>query len=248
MRFEGKSVIVTGAASGIGRAVAERFARDGAHVIIGDRNMAGLAETAAMIGASAYAVPLDVADPAACATIVAEAVRRNGGLDILCNIAGVLDMAPLADITVDRWSRMIAINLGGVFFMSQAAMPHLVATRGCIVNMASAAGLVGVPYNAGYVASKHGVVGLTKALALEFARQGVRINALCPGGVNTPLISAPSAPGVDWTQVMRSTGWLDDGANAEPDDIADAVAFLASAEARMITGVAFPVDGGQTAG
>ncbi|SFR90947.1 SDR family NAD(P)-dependent oxidoreductase [Sphingomonas jatrophae] len=248
MRFEGKSAIVTGAASGIGRAVAVRLAREGARVVIGDRNAEGLAETAAMIGEAAQAQPFDVADPAACAQIVAATVERHGRLDVLCNIAGVLDMAPVADFTVERWQRMIGVNLGGVFFMSQAALPHLVETRGCIVNMASAAGLVGVPYNAGYVASKHGVVGLTKAMALEFCNTGVRINAVCPGGVNTPLIAAPSAPGVDWAQVMRSAGWLNEGAKAEPEDIADTVAFLASKEARMITGIAMPVDGGQTAG
>lgn len=248
MRFEGKIAIVTGAASGIGRAVAERLAREGAYVVIGDRNAAGLADTAALIGSSAHDIAFDVSDPVACAGIVAAAVERHGRLDILCNVAGVLDMAPVADISIERWQRMIGVNLSGVFFMSQAALPHLVPTRGCIVNMASAAGLVGVPYNAGYVASKHGVVGLTKALALEFSDRGVRVNAVCPGGVNTPLIAAPANPGVDWTQVMRSAGWLDGGINAEPHDIADTVAFLASTEARMITGAAFAVDGGQTAG
>ncbi len=248
MRFEGKSAIVTGAASGIGRAVAVRLAREGASVIIGDRNAEGLAETAAMIGDTAHAIAFDVSDPEACTDIVAQAVARNGGLDILCNIAGVLDFAPLDQFTVERWSRVIAINLGGVFFMAQAAMPHLIATRGCVVNMASAAGLVGVPYNAPYTASKHAVVGLTKALALEFANQGVRINAICPTGVKTPMVSAPPPEGIDWAAIMRSAPWLDNGEMCDPEDIADAVAFLASSEAKRITGVAFPVDGGQTAG
>lgn len=248
MRFEGKSAIVTGAASGIGRAVAIRLAREGARVVIGDRNEAGLRETADMIGAAAHAVAFDVADPDACAQIVATTVDRHGRLDILCNIAGVLDFGPLAQFTVERWTRMIGINMGGVFFMTQAAMPHLIPTRGCVVNMASAAGLVGVPYNAPYTASKHGVVGLTKALALEFANQGVRINAICPTGVKTPMVSAPPPEGIDWPAVMRSAPWLDNGEMCDPEDIADAVAFLASAEAKRITGIAFPVDGGQTAG
>jgi meso-butanediol dehydrogenase/(S,S)-butanediol dehydrogenase/diacetyl reductase len=247
MRFDGKRAIVTGAASGIGRAVAKRLAAEGARVVIGDVNAAGLAETACAIGDMATAMPLDVGDPAACAAGVENAVGLLGGLDILCNIAGVLDMAPMADISAERWSRMIAINLGGVFFMSQAAMPHLLAVRGCIVNMASAAGLVGVPYNVGYTASKHGVVGITKAMALEVAGRGVRVNAVCPTGVNTPMVAAPSNPGVDWELVMRAAPWLDNGAMCDPEDIADAVAFLASGEARRITGVAFPVDGGQTA-
>lgn len=248
MRFSGKRAIVTGAASGIGLAVAQRLAREGATVVMGDRNEEGLKAAAAGIGPSAQPIAFDVSDHAACAQVVETTVGEHGGLDILCNIAGVLDMAPLAAFTPERWARMIGVNLSGVFFMSQAAMPHLIATRGTIVNMASAAGLVGVPYNSPYSASKHGVVGMTKAMALEFANQGVRINAICPTGVKTPMLGAPPAEGVDWDAVMRASSWLDNGEMCEPEDIADAVAFLASSEARRITGVAFPVDGGQTAG
>jgi meso-butanediol dehydrogenase / (S,S)-butanediol dehydrogenase / diacetyl reductase len=248
MRFEGKRAIVTGAASGIGLAVAKLLASEGATVVIGDRNEEGLNAAAAEIGSAAHAVAIDVSDPAACARIVETTVRDHGGLEILCNIAGVLDMAPLAQFTAERWARMIGVNLSGVFFLSQAAMPHLIETRGTVVNMASAAGLVGVPYNSPYSASKHGVVGLTKAMALEFANQGVRINAICPGGVKTPMLGAPPPEGVDWEAVMRSASWLDHGEMCDPEDIANAVAFLASNDARMITGVAFPVDGGQTAG
>lgn len=248
MRFSGKRAIVTGAASGIGQAVARLLAKEGAIVVIGDRNEEGLKATAESIGANAHPVAFDVSEHEACVRVVETTVADHGGLDILCNIAGVLDMAPLAQFTPDRWARMIGVNLSGVFFMSQAAMPHLVATRGAIVNMASAAGLVGVPYNSPYSASKHGVVGLTKAMALEFANQGVRINAICPGGVKTPMVAAPPAEGVDWEAVMRSASWLNHGEMCDPEDIADAVAFLASNAARQITGVAFPVDGGQTAG
>jgi NAD(P)-dependent dehydrogenase (short-subunit alcohol dehydrogenase family) len=168
-------------------------------------------------------------------------------LDILCNNAGILRMSPLADITAEAWSQMLAVNLGGVFFMSQAAMPHLVERRGCIVNLASAAGLVGVPFNAPYTASKHGVVGLTKALALEFGAVGVRVNAVCPTGVKTPMLAGPVPEGVDWAFVTKTSPILDNGEMCDPEDIADAVAFLASDEARRVTGVAFPVDGGQTA-
>jgi len=248
MRFSGKRAIVTGAASGIGQATARLLAKEGAIVVIGDRNGEGLKATAESIGANAHPIAFDVSDHEACAQVVEKTVADHGGLDIVCNIAGVLDMAPLTQFTPDRWARMIGVNLSGVFFMSQAAMPHLIATRGAIVNMASAAGLVGVPYNSPYSASKHGVVGLTKAMALEFANQGVRINAICPGGVKTPMVAAPSAEGVDWEAVMRSASWLNHGEMCDPEDIADAVAFLASNAARQITGVAFPVDGGQTAG
>jgi Dehydrogenases with different specificities (related to short-chain alcohol dehydrogenases) len=246
MRFEGKSAIVTGAASGIGRAVAVRLAEEGARVVIGDRNMDGLAETATAIGAAATSLPLDVTDAASCRDFVAKALAANGGLDVLCNIAGTLDFGRLDELTDERWMRVIAVNLHGVFFLSQAALPHLVKTRGAIVNMASTAGLIGIPFNAAYTASKHGVVGLTKSLAIEFSKEGVRVNAVCPGGVETPLIARTYPENLDW-ELMRTSSFLNSGELAQPEDIADAVAFLASQDAKRVTGVAFPVDGGQTA-
>ena len=247
MRFEGKTAIVTGAASGIGRAVAIKLARDGARVFLGDVNATGLSETADSITGANHGI-LDVSDPAACEAFIGRVIAEAGELDILCNIAGVLDFAPIADLTPERWNRVLAVNLTGPYNMSRTALPHLVKTRGAIVNMASAAGLVGIPFNAAYTASKHGVVGLTRSLALEFSNAGVRVNAVCPGGVKTPMVSAPAPEGVDWTMVMRAASWLNNSEMSEPEDIADAVAFLASNEARMVTGVAFPVDGGQTAG
>lgn len=248
MRFEGKSAIITGAASGIGRAVAKRLADEGARVIIGDRNIDGVQEVAGAIGPAAVALALDVADEASCQAAVDRAIAENGSLDILCNIAGVLDFGRFADIDQNRWDRVISVNLGGVYHMCRAAMPHLIQSRGNIVNMASAAGLVGVPYNSAYTASKHGVVGLTRALALEFSKEGVRINAVCPGGVKTPMLEQAPPEDIDWQMVMRAASWLDSGEMATPEDIADTVAFLASSEAKRITGAAFSVDGGQTAG
>ncbi|HKT78012.1 MAG TPA: SDR family NAD(P)-dependent oxidoreductase [Sphingobium sp.] len=248
MRFSGQSAIVTGAASGIGLAVAHRLAGEGARLVIGDRNVEGVEAAARAIGPSATAMALDVADETSCRAIVDRAVALHGGLDILCNIAGVLDFGALADLDEGRWDRVISINLGGVYRLSRAAMPHLVERRGTIVNMASAAGLVGVPFNAAYTASKHGVIGLTKALALEFSKQGVRVNAVCPTGVKTPMVAQAPTEGIDWPMVMRAAPWLDDGALCDPEDVADAVAFLASQEAKRITGTALAVDGGQTAG
>ena len=247
MRFEGKTAIVTGAASGIGRAVAERLVREGARVVLGDVNAAALSEAKAALGDATLMREIDVRDPAQCAAIVQTAVETSGGLDILCNVAGVLRMAPVSSFTTEDWNRIIQVNLSGTFFMCQPALPHLVETKGCIVNLASVAGLVGIPFNAPYCASKHGVMGLTRALALEFAKAGVRVNAVCPGGVKTPMTMALPEAGVDTEALMRSRGWLDGGEMFDPADIADAVAFLASSEAKRITGIAFPVDGGQTA-
>ena len=246
MRFEGKSVVVTGAASGIGLATAKKLAAEGARLVLGDRNAEGVAAAAAELGAIGMA--LDVADEASCAALIDRAVAEHGGLDVLCNIAGVLDFGRLEDLDKSRWDRTIAVNLTGVYLMSRLAMPHLLNVRGNIVNMASAAGLVGVPFNAIYVASKHGVVGLTKALALEFSKEGVRVNAVCPGGVKTPMVQQAPPEDIDWQMVMRSASWLDGGEMAEPEDIADTVAFLASSQARRITGACIAVDGGQTAG
>ncbi|QGP80511.1 SDR family NAD(P)-dependent oxidoreductase [Sphingobium sp. CAP-1] len=248
MRLQGKVAVVTGAASGIGLAVAQRLADEGAQVVIGDRNVAGVEAAAMSIGQAATAMALDVADESSARAIIDRAVSLHGGLDIVCNIAGVLDFGRFEDVDRGRWDRVIAVNLTGVYHMCHAAMPHLIERRGNIVNMASAAGLVGVPYNSAYSASKHGVVGLTRALALEFSKEGVRINAVCPGGVKTPMVQQTPPDNIDWQMVMRSASWLDGGEMAEPADIADAVAFLASSEARRITGATFTVDGGQTAG
>lgn len=247
MRFDGKSAIITGAASGIGRAVAVKLASEGARVVVCDRNIDGIQDVAHAIGPAALPMTLDVAEEASCQAVVERAVAENGSLDIVCNIAGVLDFGRFADVDQSRWDRVMSVNLGGVYHMCRAAMPHLIQSRGTIVNMASAAGLVGVPYNSAYTASKHGVVGLTRALALEFSKEGVRINAVCPGGVKTPMLEQAMPKDIDWQMVMRAASWLDSGEMATPEDIADTVAFLASSEAKRITGAAFAVDGGQTA-
>lgn len=248
MSLDGRIAIVTGAGSGIGRAVAQRLANDGATLVLGDRNVEGVEQTARDIGERATAVSLDVADEASSRAIVERALSLHGKLDIVCNIAGVLDFGRFADLDANRWDRVISVNLTGVYNMCRAAMPHLIETKGNIVNMASAAGLVGVPYNAAYTASKHGVIGLTRSLALEFSKEGVRVNAVCPGGVKTPMLEQTPPENIDWSMVMRSASWLNDGEMSDPADIANAVAFLASDHARMISGSAIAVDGGQTAG
>ncbi len=245
MRFAGKKVLVTGAASGIGRAAALRFASEGAALTLGDVNEAGLAETAAAIGRPVRVRQYDATDTSSCRALVAAATED--GLDVLCNIAGMLDWGPTIEFDETRFERVLRVNLFSVYALCRAALPHLVRSRGNIVNMASAAGLSGVPFTIAYSASKHGVVGITKSLAVEFAAAGVRVNAICPTGVKTAMHGSVALPdGVDMALVMRNAPKLGD--LCEPEDIAEAVAFLASDAARKITGIALPVDAGQTAG
>jgi meso-butanediol dehydrogenase/(S,S)-butanediol dehydrogenase/diacetyl reductase len=247
-RFDNKVALVTGAASGIGKATAIRLAQEGASVMLADINEEGLEETRQAIndieGESAIVV-LDVSSLKACQNAVATVISRFGKLDVLCNIAGIFISRRLTDIQEEEWNRMVGINLNSVFFLSQAAMPHLIETKGNIVNMASTAGLVGQVYNAMYCATKGAVVMLSKSMAVEYARAGVRVNAICPGGVNTPLaanLTLPEDPDMDL--FMRLMPLLD---IAEPEEIASAIAYLASDEARYVTGTAFAIDGGQTA-
>jgi len=244
-RFADRVALVTGAASGIGRATAMRLAQEGARVVCADVNKTGLAETVELIENDrewAIARRCDVSDPAAGAATVADAIAAFGSLDVLCNIAGVGAFQHTAAVSPDEWARVIAINLAGTFFMTQAALPHLPARRGAIVNMASSARLIGQAYCAAYCASKGGVVALTRALAVEFARQGLRVNCICPGGVDTAFTAgfAPP-PGAD-IDLVRRLALVPE--KASPGDVAAAVAYLASDEARHINGAALSIDGG----
>lgn len=246
MWFEGKNVIVTGAASGIGRATAIRFAAEGARVTIGDKNVAGLEETAAMMASAPVIQPFDAVDNASCRKLV-EVGARNG-LDVLCNISGVLKWGRSEDFSLEDFDLVMRVNTHSVFTLCQAALPHLVESKGNIVNTASAAALQGIAYTVAYVASKHAVAGMTKSLAVEFASRGVRVNAICPGDVKTPMTQQTAVPeNVDWALVMRNAPKLLDG-SCEPEDIAELFAFLASERARKITGALFSIDGGQLAG
>ena len=247
-RFTGKVALITGAASGIGRATALRLGREGAMLFLADINEAGLTETVGLLPTECKAniACVDVTDSEACNALVDNCIEQFGQLDILCNIAGIALCKNLADITDSDWQRAVGINLNGVFFLSRAAMPHLIESKGNIVNMSSSAGLVGQAYNSAYCATKAGVLMFSKSLAIEFAKKGVRVNAICPGMVNTALTEQFSMPEDVDMQLMEKLFPLIEG--AEPEEIAGAVAYLASAEARFITGAALPIDGAQTAG
>lgn len=248
MRFEGKRVLITGAASGIGRATAILFAEEGAHVTIGDINEEGLKETAETIGNAAHSVAYDAADFASCHTLVAAAAEKHGGLDILCNVAGMLAWGPTLDFTDELFDKLVRVNLTSVYCLCRAALPHLLESEGNIVNTASTASMQGLAYSIAYSASKHGVMGLTKSLAIEFAAQGVRVNAVAPGQVDTPMGTAAPPPGdVNWDLVMRNAPKLKDGICA-PRDIAEAIAFIASDKGSKMTGTIMNVDAGLLAG
>jgi meso-butanediol dehydrogenase/(S,S)-butanediol dehydrogenase/diacetyl reductase len=249
-RFEGKVAFVTGAASGIGRATALRLAAEGARVFAVDRDEGRLTEVVAAIaaaGGEASAHRLDVSDPAACRAAIELCAARCGRLDLLANVAGVMYWGHLTEVSEADWARTLGVNLSGVFFLCQAAVPHLLAARGVIVNVASAAAIKGQAYTAPYCVSKAGVVSLTKCLAVEYAKRGLRAVAICPGGVNTPLNAELKLPdGADQALFRRLLPLA--FPIAEPEEIAAAVAYLASDEARFVNGAVFSIDGGQTAG
>lgn len=246
MRFSGKNVLVTGAASGIGRATAILFANEGANLTIGDVNEAGLGETVGMMARVPQVVPYDASDFVSCRALV-EAASKDG-LDVLANISGMLKWGPSLEFSIEDFERILRVNTISVFAMCQAALPHLIRSKGNIVNTASTAALQGIAYTVAYAASKHGVAAITKSLAIEFGAQGVRINAVCPGHVDTPMGNSAPPPGdVNWDLVMRNVPKLENGMCA-PSDIAEAIAYLASDRARKVTGTLLTVDGGQLAG
>jgi NAD(P)-dependent dehydrogenase (short-subunit alcohol dehydrogenase family) len=252
-----RAVLITGAAGGIGRAVAERFLALGDGVTLADLDEERLAKAAAELGADGRVLSTAVADVrsvADCGAMVEAAMEAHGRLDVLVNCAGVWVEGPTEQMTEEQWDRTVDVNLKGTFFACRHAIPHLKRTEGCIVNLSSDAGLVGTPETAIYCASKGGVSLLTKALAMELAPAGVRVNAVCPNDVDTPMLEGQARDyGGD-----DPSGYLDallarypQGERSRfirPEEIAGLVAYLASPEAAPITGACIPIDFGSTAG
>jgi len=246
--FEGKVVIVTGAAGGIGRAAAIQFAEEGARVVLADVNEAGITETAGLIGDMALPLQVDVADAEACEAMVANTVEAFGRLDVIFNNAGISgDRYNTGNQPLENWHRVIDINLNGVFYCTRYAIPEMQKNGGgVIVNTSSIDGHVGMATLSPYTAAKHGVLGLTKATALEYGRENIRCVAVCPGFIDTPMTKGSLGPeeAAALAQLIPNVG----GKPAPPELIANMVVWLASDKACYVNGSSHIVDAGLNAG
>ncbi len=251
-RFNNKTALLTGAASGIGKATALRLAAEGADMMLADIDEEGLQQTQAEIAAlgkgnAVHTFKFDATAADQCCELVSKTVERFDKIDVVGNIAGIVSFWHLHETTDELWNRSLQINLTAPMIICREAMPHLIESKGNIINISSTAGLSGQAYNAIYVATKHGIIGLTKSLAVEFASRGVRVNAICPGGVKTAINTKMRwAENMEEKLMDRLMPLLDH--MAEPEEIASLFAQMASDESKFVTGAAWTIDGGQLAG
>ena len=246
MELSGKTAIVTGGESGIGRAISELFASEGASVVIADLRDRGTARSIRRRGGRAVYVSTDVRDESQVKRLVSRAVKKFGGLDILCNSAGIVLVKPVTETTGAEWDRVLGTNLKGVFLASKHAIPEMLKrSGGAIVNIASQLGLVGLENLSAYCASKGGVVLLTKTMALEYAGRNIRVNCICPGPVQTPMLESEIRMEPDPEAARRAWAQKEPiGRVGLPEEIAQAALYLASGRSSFVVGHALVVDGG----
>lgn len=248
MGLNGKVALVTGAASGIGLAVCKAYAREGARVVLSDLPQSAGEQAAATLrgqGADCLFVAADVSRADDCQRLVEQTIARYGRLDVACNNAGIGgELAPMADYPLGGWAEVIGVNLSGVFHCMKYEIPELLKTGGAIVNMASILGQVGFANACGYVAAKHGVLGLTQTAALEYAAQGLRVNAVGPAFIHTPMIARLDA---DESARKQLESLHPIGRIGQPEEVAELVLWLSSPAASFMNGAYLPVDGGYLA-
>ena len=252
MKLKDRVAVITGSGAGIGRAAAIEFAREGASVVVSDINFPGALETAQRIhqlGGQSHAVEVDVAKPESVQNLVKETLRVFSKVHVLFNNAAIQINKTVEDTTVDEWNREIGVNLGGVFLCSKFFMPHLRSTKGTIVNMASVNGFFVEPMCAGYCATKAAIIGLTKAMAIDHGKEGIRVNCICPGYIDAGLAEGYFQAQADPAAARAAAGKLHAlWRIGRPEEVGRAAVFLASDDASFVTGTSFVVDGGLSSG